>query len=156
MSRQPFQVLVFPYLVSDDGSLRVAIFRRREEAGGYCQGIAGGGEGDETPLAAAIREAGEEAGIGSDSSFRRLETVTSIPVFNFEAPHLADGHFVIPEFSFAVEAGSNDIRLSREHLAFDWVTPEIAIDRLKWDSNRTAVWELAERLKRGVWPDEQI
>ena len=153
MSRQPFQVLVFPYFVSDEGGLLVAIFRRREEAGRYWQGIAGGGEGEETPLAAAMGEAGEEAGIGANCTFRRLETVASIPVFNFEAPHLADGHLVIPEFSFAAEVHSMDIRIAGEHVEFEWVTPETAIERLKWDSNKTAVWELAERVRKGAWPD---
>lgn len=132
----------------------VAIFRRPRATGGYWQGIAGGGEGDETPLAAAMREAGEEAGIGPDSRFRRLETVASIPVFNFEAPHLAERHFVIPEFSFAAEVHSTDIRLSGEHVGFEWVSPETAIERLKWDSNKAAVWELAKRVETGTWPDQ--
>lgn len=47
---------------------------------GYWQGIAGGGEGDESPLCAARREAMEEAGIGTQSTFVRLEAQCMLPV----------------------------------------------------------------------------
>jgi dihydroneopterin triphosphate diphosphatase len=54
MARAPFQVLVFPYRALDDGDFEFAVFSR---AAYRCwQGIAGGGEGEETPLQAAKRE----------------------------------------------------------------------------------------------------
>src|SRR5438105_4352052 len=71
--RQPFQVLVFPFRRSATHDLRYAIFRRRDL--GTWQGLAGGGEGDETPEDAAHREAFEEAGISRDSPLLRLDTV---------------------------------------------------------------------------------
>ena len=45
--RQPFQILVFPFRRTAQHELRYAIFRRRDL--GAWQGLAGGGEGDETP-----------------------------------------------------------------------------------------------------------
>ncbi|MDP9310318.1 MAG: hypothetical protein M3R24_05410 [Chloroflexota bacterium] len=47
MARAPFQVLVFPYHQRSDGIYVFAVFRRADDP--YWQGIAGGGEGDETP-----------------------------------------------------------------------------------------------------------
>src|SRR5882672_8901989 len=61
MGRAPFQVLVFPFRRVQAGRLEYAIFRRADIDA--WQGIAGGGEDDETLIEAAIREAREEAGI---------------------------------------------------------------------------------------------
>ena len=55
--------------------------------------------------------------------------------------------YVIPEYSFAVEIGNSDIRLSNEHKEYKWVEYEEAMKNIKYDSNRTALWELNERLK---------
>ncbi|OOR05704.1 NUDIX pyrophosphatase, partial [Bacillus mycoides] len=45
--RAPYQVLIFPYIKTDD-SIQYAIFNRSDY--GYWQGIAGGGEDGETPI----------------------------------------------------------------------------------------------------------
>jgi dATP pyrophosphohydrolase len=41
MARSPFQVLVFPYYVTNN-AIEYAIFKRTETSGGFWQGIAGG------------------------------------------------------------------------------------------------------------------
>ncbi len=51
--RAPFQVLVFPYRQRGE-EIELLIGRRAQE--GYWQGIAGGGEDNESLLAATIRE----------------------------------------------------------------------------------------------------
>ena len=53
---------------------------------------------------------------------------------------------MIPEFSFGVEVYGEEVRLSGEHSACEWLDYETARSRLEWDSNRTALWELHRRL----------
>ena len=43
---------------------------------------------------------------------------------------------------------ASPISLSSEHDSFEWLRYEEAFERLTWDSNRVALWELSERLKR--------
>jgi dATP pyrophosphohydrolase len=59
--------------------------------------------------------------------------------------------FVVDELSFAVELWPGDaIVISEEHAEFTWLSLAEASARLRWDSNRTALWELNERLRRGL------
>ena len=78
MGRAPFQVLVFPFRPTPLGDWEFAVFQRAD--GDWWQGIAGGGEDDETPLQAARRECTEEAGIPPSSTFVALDTAASIKV----------------------------------------------------------------------------
>ena len=43
---------------------------------------------------------------------------------------------------------NEEIILSDEHKSMKWMTYEEAITKLKFDSNKTALWELNEKLKR--------
>ena len=43
---------------------------------------------------------------------------------------------------------SLDFTLSDEHTEFTWGSYELALEMLKWDSNRNALWELNFRLLR--------
>lgn len=56
--------------------------------------------------------------------------------------------YVIPMHMFGVAADSIVIQLSREHTSVRWLRYEQAARRLHWDSDRTALWELNERLLR--------
>lgn len=58
--------------------------------------------------------------------------------------------FVIPEYVFAVEVRNKSLRLSHEHIEYNWVTYENAWAMLKYDSNRTALWELNRRIELGM------
>lgn len=146
MARAPFQVLVLPYHQSGDGVL-YALFKRAQ-APQYWQGIAGGGENGEEPDEAARREASEEAGIDPATPLLRLESVASIPTFHFEG--IADDLLVIPEYSFAVRCGSRSLTISREHSEYRWCALDKAMAIVRWDSNRTALWELSRRIARGL------
>jgi dATP pyrophosphohydrolase len=146
MARAPFQILVYPYRRTGDGQIEYALFERARE--GFWQGIAGGGEGDEKPLEAAKRESYEEAGIGPDSGFVPLDTVESVPVTEFRDSHLwGENVYVIPQYCFGVSAGDLEIRISREHAQYRWVSYDEAYQLMKYDGNKTALWELNQRLK---------
>lgn len=141
MSRAPYQVLVIPYLVSLNEPL-FAVLKREPGTGGYWQFVAGGGEGSETPIEAARREAWEEAGVPPTQPMIELSTVTSIPVVNFGGFLWGPDVVTIPEYCFGVECDDDHLVLSSEHTAHRWVTYAEASRLVRWDSNRTALWEL--------------
>jgi len=144
MARAPFQILVFPYRRRGD-EFDFALFRRTDD--GFWQGIAGGGEDGETPLEAAIRETQEESGISGLATFVRLDTVSSVPVICFrDSPAWGEKVYVIPEYGFGADADGQEIRLSPEHSTFGWFGFEEATQKLQYDGNRTALWELHRRL----------
>jgi dATP pyrophosphohydrolase len=145
MARAPFQVIVIPYRVGSARQPQYLVFNRSDL--NVWQWIAGGGEDDEKPEQTARREAFEEAGIRQNAPLIPLDSVASIPVIYFSDSHLWDKNlYVIPEYSFGIEVGSSAIHLSNEHIRCRWLDYETAQNRLKWDSNKTALWELNRRL----------
>lgn len=148
MARSPFNVLVIPFR-NLDGAREFAVFHRADQD--MWQFIAGGGEGDEDPSRAARRETEEEAGITlPDRSWIALDSVASVPRTAFPNAPWPDSVYVIPQHSFAVDASGVELRLSTEHDGLEWLMYEAAAKRLTWDSNRVALWELRERLRRTV------
>lgn len=147
MARAPFQVLIVPFRHSDEGLL-FAVFNRRKAQ--YWQAVAGGGEDDETYEEAARREAWEETGLTGERRWISLDTVSSVRVTHFSDHIRWDPNLhVIPEYSFGVEVlPSEDIQLSDEHSEYRWLPMEEACALVRYDSNRTAIWELHRRLTR--------
>lgn len=147
MARAPFQVLIIPYTFDQNGMPEFAVFQRLPHSGNFWQWISGGGEDSEIPDETAKRESFEEAGISSEE-FYRLHTLCSIQRNIFKGHELWDTHpYVIPEYAFAVHCSSKQIILSSEHQAFQWLKYDEAMKLLKWDSNKTALWELNQRLQ---------
>ena len=54
--------------------------------------------------------------------------------------------YVIPEYTFGFECREENIKLSYEHTECVWLTYDEANQKLEWDSNRTALYELNCRL----------
>lgn len=141
--RAPFQILVIPFRRTAT-VLEFAVLKRSDAD--YWQFVAGGGEDNETPIQAAKREAEEEIGITGELA--TLDSVSTVPKECFAAADAwGEEIYVIPQHCFAIDASTNDISLSHEHTEFRWVPYEEARALLKWDSNRTALWELNERLR---------
>ncbi len=150
MARAAFNVAVYPYRKVDDGEFEYALLKRSDA--GFWQGVSGGGEDDETPLEAAKRETFEETGIPPDSPFLQLDTVEPVPVTEFRDSHLwGEDVYVIPQYCFGVLADGKALVLSREHIDCQWLRYEEAHRLLKYDGNKTALWELNQRL-RGQGP----
>jgi dATP pyrophosphohydrolase len=145
MPRAPFQILLLPWRWAADGSAEFLIARRADL--GIWQAIAGGGEDDETPLAAAKREAYEEAGIPADCTLVPLDATTSIPAHIFPGTnHWGDKVYVINEHAFGVDVAGRELRVSHEHTEFRWLSIVDASVLLRFDSNRIAMWELNQRI----------
>ncbi|WP_055522676.1 NUDIX domain-containing protein [Streptomyces graminilatus] len=144
--RAPFQVLVLPYRQTE-GGLLYALFRRLD--GAYWQGVAGGGEAGEAPLQAARRETAEEAGLAGDFEFIELDARASIPVVSVTGEFTWGPEvLVLPEYAFGVRADASELALSSEHTEYSWFSFNEAMSAVRWDSNRTALWELDHRLRR--------
>ena len=56
---------------------------------------------------------------------------------------------VIPEHAFGIRCDGEELVLSEEHTECRWFSFEEAMQHLRWDSNRNALWELNHRLKSG-------
>ncbi len=144
MHRAPYQVLVLLFRRTSV-EVEYAVLRRSDE--GYWQPVAGGGEAGEAPVEAASREAFEEAGVPYTLRPRMLDTCGSVPAFHFRArEHWPPSVFVIPEHCFSIDCTGVELVLSEEHTELRWCAYDDAYARLHWDSNRTALWELRERL----------
>lgn len=156
-----FQVLVLPFrkrsASHSSGPLHdYAVLKRADMQ--VWQGVAGGGKLAEEPIEAARREASEEAGVDPAFPFIALESIASIQLSYFPdlLPFIGQ-RYVVMEYAFAVECPSDfELRLSGEHVDGRWSDFAIAYDLLKWDSNRTALWELHARLTPWQRADQTI
>lgn len=154
MPRAPLQVIVIPYRKAPNGKPEFAVFHRAKPE--MWQFIAGGGEGGESPEQAARREAMEEAGIPNTRPLLKLDAMASIPRSAFpNSTHWPNDLFVVPEYSFSVDASGAEIALSCEHNSYVWMSYESAMKLLTWESNRVALWELNERLNRHQLSDRE-
>jgi len=145
--RQPYQTLIFPYK-KEGVEYKFAIFLRKDMR--VWQGLCGGGEEGETILETAKRETNEESGIEYNSKYIQLDMFTFIPVISIGGGfHWGEEILLVKEYFFGVDASNQTIKLSEEHIEHRWVDYEEAVKLLKWDSDKTALWELNEKLKRG-------
>lgn len=144
--RAPLQVLVILYKKEKDEILYGIGLRSTRN---IWQFVAGGAEDKETPIEAAIRELSEETGINiKKEDLIVLDSKTTIPVVNVTGTYTwGKDVFVIPEYAFAVDATNFQIKLSNEHTEFKWLEYNKAMDILTYDSNKSALWELNEKLK---------
>ena len=120
--RAPFQILAIPYRIVD-GTPMYCVFHRADHD--QWQFIAGGGEDNETPLAAAKRETFEEGGVHS-TQWLGLKSLSYIPVTiisEMRRKHWDSSTYVIPEYTFGFEC-QDDVRLSPEHTDCVWNSVE--------------------------------
>ncbi len=146
--RQPRNIHVYPYRETESGVYEYALFRRSDDPKCW-QGISGGVEDGETDVQAALRESFEEAGLPATVPLYRLDTVSFLPCDLF-AEHKAWGKDVVvcPMVFFAAPYGGK-IVLSEEHTETQWAEFQAAYDLVYWHDQKTALWELHQRLLRG-------
>ena len=81
----------------------------------------------------------------------RLDARGSIPANIFSGTsHWPEDLLVVPEYAFGLRVFNDAVRLSSEHREVAWLAFDDAHRRLTWDSNKVALWELHERLRRGM------
>lgn len=142
--RKPKQVLVFLYRKNEDENYEYCIFYRDKLK--FWQGISGGVEDNESLVETVKREVFEETGICVNDIYQ-LSTVSSIPVVDVMGEFFwGNDVYVVPEYSFGVPLENYDIHLSSEHREYKWCLFDEAYEKLKFDSNKTALWELNQRL----------
>lgn len=148
--RAAYNVLVLPFFRDGENTL-YCIFKREDL--NIWQFIAGGGEEGEEPLTAARRESLEEAGIPEMQNYKELESMCYVSVNNFsdKARKGWGDRYVIPVYSFAVQVCSKNIQISYEHTDYRWCEYEQAARMLHFDLDRTALYELNERIKNDRW-----
>lgn len=138
--KHPVSVLVV-IMARDTG--RVLMLQRRDDPA-FWQSVTGSLEAEESPLAAARREVGEELGI--DVLAEQLEVEDCQRQIDFEifphyrhryAPGVTHNH----EHWFRLQLPSEREITLTEHLAFRWLVPAEAAALTKSWSNRQAIEE---------------
>jgi dATP pyrophosphohydrolase len=150
--RQPRQVIVFPFRVTAAGP-EYAIFRRADD--GCWQGVAGGVEEGEDLVTAACRETAEEAGLAGGSPIYKLDMVSGVARTWFAASqHWPGDLYIVPKHHFAVDITREPapVVLSHEHSEFCWAPYGEASAALRYEDDKTALWELDARLRAGDLP----
>src|SRR5262245_36179138 len=134
MPRAPLNVLVLPFRRTGLGRWEYAIFRRADGDGHCWQGVAGGVEDNEIPLAAAQRELQEETGCIGARKRIELDARASIPAGSFSERGRWGKHvYVVPEIPFGVELFASDqIVIGLEHSETRWCSFEEAQGLLRW------------------------
>ena len=101
----------------------------------------------EKPIETAKREAHEEGMVSKELDYIRLSSMATIPVISICGFKWGEKIAVIPEFAFGVELSSREMKISKEHTEYQWFNFKDAIDKLEYDSNKTALWEMNYRLE---------
>lgn len=140
LSRAPFQVLVF-LRRHRDGQDEVLLLKRADL--GVWQGVAGGGEGEETPVVAAVRETLEETGVLL-SEVVDLDSIEMLSVIDVAGYYRwGEETTTIPEYAFYADVAPDVlIRMSDEHAEYRWCDLGQALKLLEWDSNKKAIRKL--------------
>jgi|SRR5882757_2690303 len=150
--REPFTVLVFLFRAAPDGP-SYAVFRRADDAN--WQSVSGGMETGETLAEAARRETLEETGMPASNPLYQLDMVSGVEKTDFAASeHWPADLYIVRKHFFAMDATteSSEVTLSDEHSEFRWMPYQDAYDALRYDDDKTALWELDFRLGRGDLP----
>ena len=142
--RKPKQVLIFLYRKNKKDEYEYCVFYRKKKQ--IWQAISGGVEDDETLIETVKREVFEETNIETNNIFQ-LSSVCSIPVINITGKFTwGNDVYVVTEYSFGVFTKNSSIKLSSEHNYYEWLPFDEACRKLEFDSNKTALWELNQRL----------
>lgn len=143
--RRPYQVLILLYTYIDNKPYYY-VFKKGKF---FWQFVSGGGEDCEELKQTVIRELFEETGLQVNKTLKQLNTVCYIPVEPFIEKYNVEWEdvFVIPEYCFSMQVGSEEkICLSSEHIEYRLCDYAQAKGILKFDSNKTALYELNRRL----------
>jgi 8-oxo-dGTP pyrophosphatase MutT (NUDIX family) len=146
--RRPIQVLVYSAR-RGDADWEYLLLHRTPWGDGFWQGVTGGVEGDETPLAAAYRELQEETGF-TPERLEDLDFSYTFPVADRWRYLYAPGVDEIREHVYLAEvaSGADPAIDRREHDDWRWCTLEAATSLLIWPDNVNGLRRAAAWLRR--------
>ena len=128
---------------------RVLMLQRQDDST-FWQSVTGTLEANETPRTTAIREVGEEVGLKiEESSTALFDCKESIefeifPHFRYKyAPNVTQCH----EHWFLLAIEQEFEPILSEHLAYQWVSPEQAIQMTKSSNNAEAIRKYILKVK---------
>jgi dATP pyrophosphohydrolase len=145
MFRSPFRVFVLPFRKTDFRVFEYAFFKKDyEEKWRY---ISGEGEINDLALKVARREAFKEAYIPIIAEYYLLKTIFAMPAYSDDHDHYAKrDSYVMPGYYFAVDCSDIELKLSRKNTTYKWFKYDAIIKFLHELNDKTALWELNERL----------
>lgn len=139
--KQPVSVLV----VIHTPDLQILLLERAGHPG-YWQSVTGSREGDESLVATALREVGEETGLAAERyPLRDWQRTNCYEIFEEWRHRYAPGvtHNTEHVFSLEVPAPLAVTLAPAEHLAYCWLPWPEAAARCFSESNRQAILDLA-------------
>jgi len=142
--RRPDKVIVYLYRRTTPGEIEYLLLQRTRtsNAGQIWQTVVGGVEWNEDLVEATRREVFEETGL------TRLQGITAIGyVFSFpvrmpqEQPtrYAPDVPTICTTVFAARVVSARPIRLSREHVTYDWFPYQEAMNKIHWPEEREAL-----------------
>lgn len=148
MGRMPYNVHVTLYR-QRQGEWEFALLQRADTQWIW-QGVCGGGESGESIAGAALREADEEAGVGTGHPLYPLDCISYLARDFFQEwlSVWPSGLYVLPTYYFAMPY-DGELTLSKEHLDGVWLPYEQAREQTTFSEQKLALWELRERLADG-------
>ena len=109
---------------------------KRNRAETFWQPVTGGIECDESPMEACLREVFEETGLFLQ---RRELKVLPTPV---DVTLAADNRIIRKHVFIAkLSAGRHPVRLSKEHVGFNWTPVDLIKNKLRWESDKER-WDM--------------
>jgi lipoyl(octanoyl) transferase len=137
IKHQSAQVIIFD---DSSGEPYYLLLRRTRARGGFWQPVTGGikRKRNETPMAAALREAEEETGLNGE-----LIDLNYVHSFFIEPRLLKQPHKkpqINREYSYALRVKQRDVKIDPdEHTDYAWLNYEDAYARLIWNGNQRAL-----------------
>ena len=147
MNLAPYKILIFPYRITKKNELEFAICKRKSE--NHWQALAGQGVDDESPSDTVKRVGFELFGIDKSNEYFQLDSVAMIPAeyaIDFDRKNIPN---VIPETCHSIKINLNGLIKKDDLEDFRWLSYSDALELVKWDSNKTALWEIRLRYLRG-------
>src|SRR4051794_5421508 len=146
--RRPLQVLVYVTRIGADGERQYLLLHRVARGDAFWQGVTGGAEDGETPLAAARRELNEETGF-EPKRLVDLAFTYSFPVADRWRDLYAADVTEIVEHTFVAEVpGTVEPNIDpHEHDLFRWCSFDHALGLLAWPDNIAALRRAREVLE---------